>query len=250
MILYFSATGNSRYTALKIAETIGDEAVNLFDRIKNGDTSPVYSDKPWVVVCPTYAWRIPHIVEDWIEKTELNGNNRFYTVMTCGGETGNAGKYVKTLCEKKGLEYCGCTGILMPDNYLVMFSSPDGEKAKRIIEGSKDKIVEAAELIKDGKKLPEQKITALYRLYSGIVNKMFYAFSVKAEPFYAADSCVGCGKCKAVCPLGNISLKDGRPLWGDKCTHCMACICSCPVEAIEYGKKTKGKVRYRFPEDI
>ena len=28
--------------------------------------------------------------------------------------------------------------------------------------------------------------------------------------------------------------------------HCMACICYCPKEAMEYGKKSKGKLRYHF----
>ena len=35
-------------------------------------------------------------------------------------------------------------------------------------------------------------------------------------------------------------------VWGKNCTHCMACICYCPKEAIEYGKKSKGKPRYHF----
>ena len=30
----------------------------------------------------------------------------------------------------------------------------------------------------------------------------------------------------------------GACLNGD-CTHCMACICGCPAECIEYGKHTK-----------
>ena len=60
--------------------------------------------------------------------------------------------------------------------------------------------------------------------------------------------CIGCGKCEKVCPLDNIRLKKGKPEWGGDCTHCMACICSCPREAIEYGKKTLGKRRYLCPE--
>nr|WP_264291386.1 MULTISPECIES: hypothetical protein [unclassified Dorea] len=32
----------------------------------------------------------------------------------------------------------------------------------------------------------------------------------------------------------------------DACTHCMACICYCPAEAIEYGKKSVGKPRYHL----
>ena len=45
----------------------------------------------------------------------------------------------------------------------------------------------------------------------------------------------------------NVSLKDGKLLWGDQCTHCMACICKCPKEAIEYGNRSKGKPRYQCP---
>lgn len=46
--------------------------------------------------------------------------------------------------------------------------------------------------------------------------------------------------------LNNIRLENGKPVWGKNCTHCMACICYCPKEAIEYGEKSKGKPRYHF----
>ena len=45
---------------------------------------------------------------------------------------------------------------------------------------------------------------------------------------------------------GNITLKNKKPVWGKHCTHCMACICYCPAEAIEYGRKSVGKPRYCF----
>ena len=48
------------------------------------------------------------------------------------------------------------------------------------------------------------------------------------------------------CPTNNIVIQNGKPVWGNNCTHCMACICRCPAEAIEYGKKSVGKPRYRF----
>ena len=58
------------------------------------------------------------------------------------------------------------------------------------------------------------------------------------------DTCIGCGKCEKACPLNNIKLVDHRPVWGKRCTHCMACICRCPKEAIEYGKHSEGLPRY------
>ena len=64
MILYFSGTGNSKFVAQRIADALGDEIVNLNDRIKSGDTSPVETGERLIVVTPTYAWRIPRVVRD------------------------------------------------------------------------------------------------------------------------------------------------------------------------------------------
>ena len=56
--------------------------------------------------------------------------------------------------------------------------------------------------------------------------------------------CIGCGKCAVLCPTKSIRIEGGRPVWGDGCTHCMACICRCPKQAIEYGRHTMGLRRY------
>lgn len=55
MILYFSGTGNSKYVAKRIADALGDALVNLNDRIKSGDTSPVETGERVIIVTPTYA---------------------------------------------------------------------------------------------------------------------------------------------------------------------------------------------------
>jgi len=60
--------------------------------------------------------------------------------------------------------------------------------------------------------------------------------------------CASCGKCAENCPMNGIIMKDGKPVWTGACTHCMACLCGCPAEAIEYGRRSVGKVRYQCPE--
>ena len=50
MILYFSATGNSGYVAKRIADGLGDERLDLFDRIRDEDFSPITSKTPLVLV--------------------------------------------------------------------------------------------------------------------------------------------------------------------------------------------------------
>lgn len=250
MILYFSGTGNSEYVAKRIGQAIGDEVVDLFGKIKTRDCSDMRSERPWVIVVPTYAWRIPRIVRDWISHTRLAGSDRIYFVMTCGSGIGNAGKYLARLCDERKMTYCGCVGIVMPENYIALFETPTEAVALRIIGIADRAIDRVAATIGIGEPLPESRVTLAGRMCSGIVNAAFYPLFVHAGKFRVTQSCVSCGKCSDVCALGNIALVDGKPTWGKNCTHCMACINRCPVRAIEYGRHSKNLPRYVFPKKI
>ena len=250
MILYFSGTGNSEYTAKRIGKEIDDKVFNLFDKIRNRDFSAMHSERPWVVSVPTYAWRIPRIVEKWLENTKLTGNKDIYFVMTCGGSIGNAGKYLKKLCAEKKMNYCGCAGIVMPENYIALFSTPTEESALQIIEQAERIINDTAHVIKSCDKLVQSNISFGDKMNSGIVNGIFYPMFVHAKKFYATDACISCGKCAAVCPLNNVRIENVRPVWGSNCTHCMACICRCPKEAVEYGKHSHGLPRYTCKKQV
>lgn len=250
MILYFSGTGNSEYVAKRIGKETNDTVINLFEKIRNNDISEMYSESAWVVVVPTYAWRIPRLIEKWLEQTALNGNKNIYFVMTCGENVGNAGKYLEKLCLKKKMSYHGCMGIIMPENYIALFSTPNEETALQIIERAESVIDQAAAHIKRGSLFPQTNISFKDKIISGIVNDFFYPTTVHAKKFYATDDCISCGKCSNVCPLHNIRMNNGRPIWGNHCTHCMACICRCPTEAIEYGKHSQGLPRYFCKKEV
>ena len=107
MIFCFSGTGNSAYAVQRIGRLTGMEVLDLFERIRDQDYSPLQTSQPWVIVTPTYAWRIPRIVSEWLEKTPLTGNSKIYFVMTCGDNIGNAEKTLKTLCISKHMDFSG-----------------------------------------------------------------------------------------------------------------------------------------------
>lgn len=51
--------------------------------------------------------------------------------------------------------------------------------------------------------------------------------------FVNSSKCTGCGSCVDVCPVGAISLVDGKAVVDkDTCIDCAACTSECPVEAI------------------
>lgn len=58
---------------------------------------------------------------------------------------------------------------------------------------------------------------------------------VKIKKFYVTEECVSCGRCANVCPLGNVRLENGKPVWGSRCRYCMACMNRCSKKAIVYG---------------
>nr|MBP6253646.1 flavodoxin [Clostridia bacterium] len=86
MIIYFTGTGNSRHLAKKVGEAINEIPVNSFEYIKECKKGSFDSDTPYVFVCPTYAWQIPHIFEKLIRESVFHGSDKAYFIMDCGGE--------------------------------------------------------------------------------------------------------------------------------------------------------------------
>lgn len=247
MIVYMSGTGNSRYAAECLAHRLGDALLDAGRRIKEGNSEGLFSQTPWVFVAPTYAWQMPHVFEDYLKAVEFSGSREAYFVLTCGSEIGDAGSYADALCREKGLTYRGICEVVMPENYIARYDVPPADECAALMERARETLTAAAEMIAAGKALPEKTVTIKDRKLSGIVNKTFYRMFVKAKDFFVTDACTGCGYCVDACLLNNIRLKDGKPVWGENCTHCMACICGCPTEAVEYGKISRGKVRYQCP---
>ena len=244
MILFFTGTGNSEYCARFLADRLSDECLDLSARIKSKDFSPLEGEKPFVICAPTYAWRIPVVVTELLEKTELKGSSKVYFVMTCGGQIGKAEKYNLALCNKIGKSYCGTVKVKMAENYLAMFEVTTEAEEELLMKDADEILEKAACAMKNEEKLPTVREGAIGVVLSGVVNEMFNKYYLKDDGFLVKDNCTSCGLCAKKCPLGNVEIKDGRPLWNGSCTHCMACICNCPVEAIEYGKKSIGKRRY------
>lgn len=211
-----------------------------------------------------------------------------YAVCTCGDECGYTARILRTALLKRGLLLAGCYSVQMPNNYVLMpgFSVDPEAVEKRKLHEAPARVEAIAASIRNqtlfsarpdttpGKKpgerpVPDQtpggvpadwrqaeeKDVNLYHrgslpfVKSYGIYPLFTNFAAGKNSFYATDACISCGLCEKICPTGTIRLTaEGRPVWADTCVQCVACIHRCPVRAIEYGKATQKKGRYRHPD--
>lgn len=244
MIAYFSGTGNSCLVARMIGGIVDDETVSIPDLVRGG-VRTLHSEKPFVIVCPIYAWRIPRYIEEFVMDTEFTGSSMVYFVVTCGSDPGTCEKYVETLCRNKGMDLMGMSSVVMPDNYIIMFNPPSDEESRKLIKKAVPAVEDIGKAISEGRNISSPHTGSGFKSF--MLNPLFYKFIIESKGFYCTDACTGCGNCVRDCQVDCIEMVDGRPVWHDGCIQCLACINRCPASAIEFKGKTIGRNRYVCP---
>lgn len=52
--------------------------------------------------------------------------------------------------------------------------------------------------------------------------------------FWSDEKRTGCGTCRRVCPVGDISMAKGKPVWNHPCEQGFVCLHWCPREALQF----------------
>ena len=143
--------------------------------------------------------------------------------------------------------------LLMPNNYSLGSNTDDEDEILQKITAAQTELERISWEVQRQEKVYRVHEGAMAGLKSGLVNFGFNRFARSAKPFFAEDSCNGCGLCAANCPAHAISLRDRKPQWASRCFQCMRCINQCPQQAIQYGKATAGRqrdtIRAYLPQD-
>ncbi len=237
MIFYFSATGNSKHVAQRIAEALDDRAIPLDLCLKSEKFNFITQPNEKIgLVCPVYNLGLPVTVIDFIEKMNLKSKDNYvFTVVTFGGFSGGASKMLKNLLSEKKICVNAAYSVKMPDTWTPVYDVSDkakvektNQKADKHIDKIIKKIERTAEGNYDFRRLP----------FCGVFYKD-YENMRRTETLSVKDTCTGCGKCAELCPVDAIEIRSEKPVWvKDKCAMCLGCLHRCPEFAIQRGEKT------------
>lgn len=245
MIYYFSGTGNSRWIAEQLASLTGDQATSIPELIKDGPTA-VYigADSRVGIVFPIYAWGAPLLVERFCKSLRVAEGAFAYAVCTCGDETGHALRRLKRYFPLQS-----AWSFAMPNNYIIGYDVDSPALERQKIDAARERLIHVSESIRAGKTEFDVHTGAAAGLKTALIRPMFNLFARRTRPFYATSDCNGCKICERGCPIGAISMVQGKPVWvRENCAQCMACINRCPMRAIQYGSGTSQRGRYVFPQ--
>ena len=250
IIYYFTGTGNSLAAAKKIGAAIGDCELVPIASLQNTDGVVLPKAERIGIVCPVYFSGLPVMVAEFAGRLDLAAVTYVFAVVTNGGGGGTSAlrQLDSRLRRRQDRGLDAGFAVAMPGNYILMYSSPDGNKQAEILTKADEQIAGITGPVARCEKqaLPSSLVSRL--LYSLLYPWFTSHVHTDDKKFTVNDACTSCGTCVAICPAENIELVDKKPVWKQRCELCCGCIHNCPVQAIQAGAATEKRPRYRNPE--
>lgn len=239
MIIYFSATGNSKYAAKRIASRFNDKAVDIVD-VMNEPSLEIKDGELFGFVTPTYYWGLPSVCADFLKNTEIRflGKKYSFLIATYGTKTGELGQMAQNIMTEKGTPFDALFAVKTVDNYIPLFSVKDVKKIEAALKGEEKILDEVIRQIEAGETPARMKDSVAPALAAGVY--LTYKRKRATKHFFVSGECVSCHSCENLCPVKAIRIENGKPVWvKDKCALCFGCLHRCPKGAINYIRKNK-----------
>jgi ferredoxin/flavodoxin len=240
-IYYFSATGNSLKLARDLGRALGN--CDLVSMAKAGDIPRPSSDRisdRIGFVFPVYAWGLPRIVRDFVERLDLVEARYIFAVATCVAIPGKTLRELADLCKAKGARLHAGFAVKAGRSSLMRLNKLDRiiialNRPRKQLRSSEDRLGEILGALACLKVHAPETSALLANAFGSMLHGLaMRTFKDMDAHFVVRDACKGCGTCVTVCPRGNVRLESGRPSFTHNCELCHACIQWCPQFAIRH----------------
>jgi ferredoxin len=246
LIYYYTGTGNSLWTARYLSEKIGTTDLIPMKK-KNPGSLDNYDAIGFVF--PVHMWGVPVPVVEFVKLMQFDSSKYYFAYAVNAGQVSRTLIQLKNILKTRGIELQAGYDIALPSNYIPWGGPGSVSKLQRMYKNAQKKIDESIQTITSGRKGTIDKGPLWQRIVFTALYKMTYRMIPKMDrDFWVDDNCNSCGICEKICPVNNISMDSGKPVWHHHCEQCLACIQWCPKVSIQYGKKTSAYDRYHHPE--
>ena len=255
-IVYFSGTGNSLAIARYVAGKLEGDLVRV---TQAADRSSQETEAGTIgMVFPIYDFQPPKCIFEYLETVPDIESKYVFAICTHGtAAPGRSLKSVQAAIESRGGRLSGGFAVPMPHNGVGCGLFPDAKRASLVEawKGTADEICEYV-LRRDRGRVDSGSAAlamlrpSMLRLVP-VILRFFGALLTRGSKglgLTASDACTACGVCAQVCPTENIELREDRPVWGDRCLTCFACLHWCPEGAISLGGLDVGITQYHHPD--
>ena len=206
LIFYFSATGNSLYTARQIG---GEEASLLSISQEIHNEHPDYEAEEIGFVCPVYCFLPPAIVQDFIARSSFKADY-FFAVGTYGAHSTIFPEFLNDFAKKNGVQMNFISTIQMVDTYLPYFdverelADPKLQRIPERLAAVHASVNKRENYIQPVTEQDRMICDGYYRMSGRDRQRPTVTRSEKIV--FATDACIGCGVCTSVCPHGSFPL--------------------------------------------
>lgn len=240
--VYFSPTGTTKKVITTIADCIGMELklpVEAYDfTLPHVRKEGIVFGADEIVVfgIPTYAGRIPNVLLKYLATVKADGSLAVPVALYGNRNFDDSLIELRNLLEENGFHTVAGAAFIGEHSFSkVLGKNRPDEKDMMIVGSFAKKAAEKISQITDVSALTpvEVKGETPIRTYYQPRDRKGNPIDIRKVLPKTKPSCINCGICADVCPMGSISKENVSELTGI-CIKCGACSKACPVGAKYY----------------